>query len=209
MVLEVLSKYNLMTSSGFKKASYFTVEFLPSFGRKKEADAEFSIIPSVGNIPEEEGSGVERSGMASFSRAQSIPVTRSEHANMPSRQEIHTSLRSILRPRHLCCSDLKIEEKKVAPKDVKNFAKVLETTSESDDEDIQFGRVSSSERKQGNFSPPLFSRARTAPALLHPEGVSQVQDMSPGQRKQATVRADAQCDLENSSRKCDYKRVLE
>ena len=71
------------------------------------------------------------SSQTSFSRAQSIPVTRSEHASVPSHQEIHSSLRSILRPSRLV---QKIdEEQSPASFDISNFSKVLETTSDSDE----------------------------------------------------------------------------
>ena len=155
-----------MTTSAFKKASSFTVKFLPSFGKKKEIDSEFSSGPSTGDIPEEEPPVME-SSQTSFSRAQSIPVTRSEHASVPSHQEIHSSLRSILRPSRLV---QKIdEEQSPASFDISNFSKVLETTSDSDDEDT-FGRLSSSGRKKGSFSPPPFARARTAPGVLQSAG---------------------------------------
>ena len=152
-------------SAAFKKASSFTVKFLPSFGKKKQVDSEISVESVEEDVP-----GAEESTILAptvFSRTQSFPVTRSEQASLPSTHEIH-SVKSILRQsRFPLNADEEAGKANPLAEIIPSFAKVLDATnSDSEEEDVKFGRVSSSERKNGNYSPKPVSRAKTAPALL-------------------------------------------
>jgi hypothetical protein len=93
-----------------------------------------------------------------FSRAQSIPVTRSEHASVPK----YGSLKSILRPRRAVTRKETSEVNSMTSR----FAEVLASVNSDTDEDDGVGHFSANERRRRDFSPSPIVRTRTAPSSM-------------------------------------------
>jgi hypothetical protein len=149
----------------FNRASSFSVKFLPSFARNKK---ENSDDPPETEAVEEEiqppSSEAQDKPRLAFARTQSIPVTRSEHANVPK----YGSLKSILRSRRAVSKIDEEYESSGGASMARRFAAVLASVNSDTDEDEDVGNFSASERRRRDYSPPPLSRTRTAPASMQP-----------------------------------------
>ena len=159
--LDVGHNFNAMS---LKILSDLTGTFLPSKSKVEQESSESLSMHREGIIAHQD---VVMTANA-FNRTQSYPVTRSEHANVPPHQL--SSLKSILRSSRIR-TNVNIQSGKIKSTGAigvsTNTLNLMEIpSSDSEDEDAGFGRLLSIGRSKGGFSPPPFSRAKTAPACV-------------------------------------------